>query len=651
MQKFLVAVILICVPCLIGKAQDDVLMTIDGMPVSLSDFERVYNKNSDVPGYESIAVEEYLDMYINFRLKVLEAERLGYDTMQSFVNELNGYREQLAESYLIDQQVIDRLIEDAYDRTIHEVDASHILIRLPNNPTPEDTLLAYQKIMDVRNRIVTGEPFEDVAEETSEDGSVVNNKGRVGWFFAFTMVFPFEDAAYKTVVGDVSMPVRTSYGYHIIKVNGKRKSLGEIKLAHIMVRAGVNDDEKTLAEAREKIYHYYDLIRQGHDFGETAREYSEDLQSADNNGQMRWIRSCELPPDIEEQVIMLRDSASYTQPMRSIYGWHIFQLLDQRPLASFEEMKAVLKEKVMNDRSRIVIAETSAINKIKEQAGFVQYSENIGLLSDMLDSSVYNGQWNPVAADMHKPVFKIGEKEYLQSDLAAFISSVKHYPVNQKLQDIVDTKNREFIHNKLLEFKKQRLEEDNPAFRDLMQEYHDGILLFNISDEIIWQRAVEDSAGLMRFYEENKSDYMWKERAVVSTYTILDIAYADKIRKLAKKRQKKHWSAQDMTDLICESDSSDCVVITDAIVESGSNPVFDQMSWEKGTVQQTEQGSAIQLIAINDILPPEPRPFNDVRGMVVADYQDYLEKQWVAELRAKYPVVINKEVLEKFNNL
>ncbi len=650
MQKFLIAVILISVPCLKGNAQDNILLTIDGMPVLLSDFERLYNKNSDVPGYESMSVEEYLDMYINFRLKVLEAEQLGYDTVQAFVIELDGHKEHLAEFYLIDQQVIDRLVEDAYDRTIHEVNASHISIRLPNNPTPEDTLLAYQKIMGIRDRIMKGEPFEDVAEETSEDPSVVNNKGMESWFFAFTMVFPFEDAAYKTAVGDVSMPVRTSYGYHIIKVNGKRKSPGEIKLAHIMVRAGVNDDEKTLAKAREKIDHYYDLIRQGHDFGETAREYSEDLQSADNNGQMRWIRSCELPPDIEEQVIMLVDSASYTQPLRSIYGWHIFQLLDKRPLASFEELKAVLEEKVMNDRTRVMMAEASAINKIKEQAGFIQYSENIGCLANMLDSSVYNGQWTPVAENLNKPVFMIGEKEYLQSDLAAFISSVKLYPKSQKLQDIVNRKSQEFVHNKLLEFKKQRLEDDDPAFRNLIQEYHDGILLFNISNDIIWQRAVEDSVGLVRFYEENISDYMWKERALVSTYTFHDNTVADKIRKLAKKRQKKHWSVQDMIDLICENDTSDCVNITDAIVESGSDPVIDQMNWKQGTVQQTEQGNVIQLIAINNILPSEPRSFNDVRGMVVADYQDYLEKQWVAELRAKYPVVINREVLEQIHH-
>lgn len=650
MQKFLIAVILICAPYLKGISQNDVLMTIDGIPVLLRDFERLYNKNSDIPGYESVSVEEYLDMYVNFRLKVLEAERLGYDTVQPFVIELNGYREHLAESYLIDQQVIDRLVEEAYDRTIHEVNASHISIRLPNNPTPEDTLRAYQKIMDVRDRIMKGEPFEDVAEETSEDPSVVNNKGMVGWFFAFTMVFPFEDAAYKTAVGDVSMPVRTSYGYHIIKVNGKRKSPGEIKLAHIMVRTGLNDNEKTVAEAREKIYHYYDLIRQGYDFGETAREYSEDLQSADNNGQMRWIRSCELPPDLEEQVVLLHDSASYTQPMRSIYGWHIFQLLDKRPLASFEEMKDVLKEKVMNDRTRVMIAEASSINKIKEQAGFIQYSENISRLSDMLDSSVYNGQWNPVAEDLNKPVFRIGKKEYLQSDLATFISAVKNYPKSQKLQDIVDRKSREFSHIKLLEFKKQRLEDDDPAFRDLIQEYHDGILLFNISDDVIWQRAVEDSAGLMRFYEEIKSDYMWEKRAVVSTYTIHDITYADEIRKLAKKRQRKHWSVQDMIDLICENDSSDCVIITDVIVESGSDTMIDEMNWKKGTVQQTQQDSVIQLIAINDILPPEPKSFNEVRGMIIADYQDYLEKQWVAELRAKYAVIINREVLEQIHN-
>lgn len=649
MQKYLIPVILILVSHqTVSVAQDDVLFTIDGIPVYLEEFERVFNKNKGVPGYENMPVDAYLDMYVNFRLKVLEALRLGYDEQQAFIDELSGYRKQLARPYLQDQEMIDRLVRDAYERTVNEINASHIWMTLPENPSPEDTLRVYNKILDVRKRIMNGEVFEKVAAETSEDPSFAGNHGNLGWFSAFMMIFPFEDAAFKTAAGEISMPVRTSYGYHIIKVNEKRISPGEILLAHIMVRSGMDQDEATAGAAEEKIYRYYDLIRHGLDFGETARLYSEDTESSQNGGRMRWIRSGELPPDIEEQVYMLRDSADFTQPLRSIYGWHIFQLLGKRPPGSFDEMEVRLKDQVLADEMRMVIAEQSAVNEIKEQSDFIQYEQNIRYLLEVLDSTVYAGQWDPVVAgDLIEPVFKIGGKEFLQQDLAVYIAGFQYRPENESLEEILGRKSGEFIRDKLLEYKNNRLEDDYPEFRDLIREYHDGILLFNISDDLIWKQAVQDSAGLREFYEGNKSQYMWKERADASIYTADDAAYLDKIRKYAKRRHARNWSVRDMLNLICENDTSDCVVIEDAVFERGMHPFIDQMKWKKGVVREIQQEEGIRVIAINDVLPQEPRDFQEVRGMIVAAYQDYLEKKWVTELRSKYPVVVHEEVMKK----
>lgn len=650
MQKLLIAVIMICMPWMMILAQDDILFTVDSMPVFLEEFESVYHKNKNLPGYEHMPVADYLDMYVNFKLKVLEAERMGYDTQQTFIDELAGYREQLAVPYLCDQQVVDRLVMDAYERTLNEVNASHILMILPENPAPGDTLRVYNNMMDARKRIINGEAFADVAVETSEDPYVVINQGNLGWFYAFAMVFPFEEAAYKTDVGDVSLPVRTSYGYHLIQVNGKRKALGEIKLAHIMVHSGMDADEETNREAEEKIYRLYDLIRQGQDFGETALQHSEDSKTADNRGQMPWIRSGDLPPDIEDQVFMLHDRASYTQPLRSIYGWHIFQLLDRRPLDSFENMQTRIREMVLADNIRMQLSERSVIKKIKEQSGFIQYAQNIGYLLEVLDSSVYSGQWDQfVAGNLTKPVFEIGGKAFLQKDLAEFIAAGR-YLKSESLQDLLSRKSEAFIHNALLEYKKSRLEDDHPEFRDLMKEYYDGILLFNISDDLIWHQAVQDSAGLLKFYEAHKSDYMWKERAEISVYSVHDVTVLNQVRKLAKRRYARKWPAQDMTDRICGNDSSGCMVIEDVILERGTDPMIDRLKWKKGTVQEIQQQDHIQIIAINNIIPPEPRAFNEIRGMIVADYQDYLEQQWVSELRAKYPVVVNKQILEKIDS-
>lgn len=647
MQRILTSFIFILLSWWTVTGQDDVLFTIDGIPVFLEEFERTYNKNNNLPGYENMPVEEYLEMYINFKLKVTEAQRLGYDTMTSFVNEFAGYREQLAKPYLQDKQVIEQLVEEAYERSVIEVNASHIMMLLPDYPSPEDTLHIYRKIMGVRDRLIKGEPFEAIAMETSEDPSVGTNQGNLGWFFAFTMVYPFEDAAYKTDVGEISLPVRTQYGYHIIKVNNRRKALGEIKLAHIMIRAGINESDEIVNNARDRIDRCYDLINQGSDFGEVARMVSEDAGSSANNGQMQWLRSGQLPSDIEEQVFILKDSGDFTQPLRSVYGWHIFQLIDRRPLGSFDEMRAQLEEKVMADQ-RILISEEAIINKIKTQSGFIKYADNVEHLLQLMDSSVYLGQWNPmVLSNLIEPVFAIGEKEYLQKDLADHIANTAQYSKNESLQNILHRKCEELIQNELIEFRKQRLEEEYPDYKYLLKEYHDGILLFNISDDLIWKRAVQDSAGLNEFYQDHQSDYMWGERADLSIYTLDDSSYLDKIHRFAKKKYRKNWSDQELMQIVCGNDSDRCVSIENVKYEKGENQMAGQIRWKKGAVQEIHHENGIQVIFLNAILPPEPKQIHEARGVIVSDYQDYLDRQWVEELRSKYSVKVNEEVLNK----
>jgi peptidyl-prolyl cis-trans isomerase SurA len=614
-----------------------------------SEFERIYHKNNDVQGYEHKSVDEYLNLFINFKLKVIEAENLGYDTLRSFINELDGYREQLAKPYLQNRQIIDRQVQDAYYRTINEVNASHIMVKVPSNPTPEDTLKAYNRIMEIRKRLMAGEAFKKIAREESDDPSAKSNEGLLGWFSAFSMVYPFEQAAYQTEIGEISMPVKSRFGYHLIKVNGRRPALGEIKLAHIMIRAGKNDKEETVAKAKESIFSCVDMLRKGKLFGEVAQNYSEDAGSSRNGGQMRWIRSGELPPNIEEIVFALKDSGSYTVPLQSAYGWHIFQLQGKRQLATFEQMKAQLEERVMADE-RGKLSEQRMIARIIKESGFVMYPENIKALTDMMDSSVYSGQWNPLSAgDLIEPVFTIYGKEYTQKDLVNFMLLTKRYRKEESIGSIVKKKCDELIHNELMKSEKSRLELKYPDFRYLMEEYHDGILLFNITDEKVWRKAVKDTTGLKAFYEQNRNDYMWKERADISVYTLSDESYLKSTRKLAKKRIAQNWSAKDLISRVCDSDSIACITIEDGKYEKGETSLPGQLTWKKGSVKIIQENNICKVAIVNAIVPPILKTFNEVHGQVTADYQNYLDQQWITALRTKYAVVINQDVLKYVN--
>ena len=637
------ALLLVFLP-LTAWCQDEVLLTIGDQPVMRSEFERIYHKNNRVDGYEQKSVEDYLELFINFKLKVLEAKNQGYDTMRSFVTELAGYRDQLAKPYLQNRKVIESQIKEAYDHTINEVNASHIMAKLPANPSPADTLKAYNKIMDIRKRILAGESFEKIAREESDDPSAKQNEGRLGWFSAFMMVFPFEDAAYRTPVGSLSMPVRSKYGYHLIKVNAVRPALGEIKLSHIMTRATKNDTPDKIAQAKDKIFKYYDMLKNGTPFADVARNYSEDAGSAKSGGQMRWLKSGELPPDIEEVVYALNDSNDYSVPLQSDYGWHIFQLHQKRPVASYEKMKNILEERIMSD-DRGKIAEQSKIAEIMKESGFVKYSENIDAVAQVMDSAVYIGTWNPApAGDLIEPVFAINGREYTQKDLASYIIQTKRYRKELTLLQIARTKCDELINKELLAYESSKLEQKYPEFKYLMEEYHDGILLFNITDNQVWSKAVKDSAGLKAYFALHQGEYTWNERADVSVYTLKDAGKLNDVKKLAAKRSSKKLSSAEFIKMVCPNDSVPCMTITDGRYEQGDTAVTGKFAWKKGSVTVSDKGK--KVVFVNAILAPAPKTLNEIRGQATADYQNYLDQQWIAELRTKYPVKINQEVLK-----
>jgi peptidyl-prolyl cis-trans isomerase SurA len=630
-------------------SQDEVLLTIGDKPVMRTEFERIYHKNNQVEGYESKSSEEYLDLFINFKLKVLEAQQLGYDTMPSFKKELAGYREQLTKPYLQNQKLIDKFVQEAYDHTTREVNASHIMIKLSANSSPADTLKAYSRIMDVRNRIISGEPFEKIAKAESEDPSAKQNEGRLGWFSAFMMVYPFENAAYLTPVGEMSMPVRSRYGYHLIKVNNTRPAQGEIKLAHIMTRAGKNEDPEKIDQARQKIISYTEMLKNGVSFGEVAQKYSEDAGSSRSGGQMRWLRSGELPSNIEVQVFALKDSGDLSEPIQSDYGWHIFQLQGKRPVSSFDKMKSQLEERIMQDE-RGKIIEQAKIAEIKKESGYIEYPGNLDALTQGMDTMVYTGNWKPeVSGNLIEPVFRIGDREYSQMDLALFIIQSKRYRREESLDQITRRKCDEYSNRELIAFEKSRLEEKYPDFRYLMEEYHDGILLFNITDDLVWSKAVKDSAGLEAFFKQHQGDYYWKERADVSVYFLKDKSKLDQVSKLARQRSAKKWTTSEFINLICPGDSLPCLTVTDERCEKSDTSLTGKYKWKKGSVTVTGNDSLTKIVVVNALLAPMPKVLQEVRGQVTADYQNYLDQQWIAELRKKYPLTIDRNVLQHVN--
>ena len=654
--------LIVCISFLLGtlvvfaqKNDSPILMEIGDKKITLEEFEAIYNKNSDNKKNTKEEVEDYLDLYIKFKLKVVEAEDLGMDTLPAFTQELEGYRKQLAQPYLSDREVTEKLIEEAYERMKYDVKAAHILVKVTLEADPKDTLAAYNKIMKIRKRIVGGEDFEKVAAEVSEDPSAVKNKGNLGYFSAFQMVYPFETAAYETEVGKISMPVRTSFGYHLVKTIDKRKARGIMKVAHIMVRADKKLGEEEINQKKEKIDEIYTKVTaEDADFAALSRQYSEDKESAKRGGELPAFGAGKMVEEFETAAFALENDGDISAPILTDYGWHIIKRLELKNLESYEELYPTLKAKVARD-SRANKSKEIVIENIKKENNFKEDLKRRNDFYTAVDQKKFNkGEWKAEdVAKLDKVMFGFyptdGEKfEYKQTQFAKRLENhmSRNEPTNVDLKPYINKLYNTVVEEMTMRFKNRRLPVVNKEFRMLLQEYREGILLFNITDEKVWSKAVKDSTGLEAFYQANKQNYMWGERIDAVIYKCSNEKIAKKVEKLIKAKAKKGYSNEDILKQI-NKDSQLNLTIEEGKFTKEQNELVAKAKWENKAITKFNNENEVVLIEVKEVLAPQPKLLDEVRGLVTSDYQNKLEKEWVETLRKKYPVKIHKEVLSK----
>lgn len=623
--------------------KDAVLMNIGNTKVTVAEFENVYHKNNGKEAsVDNKSLNDYIDLFVNFKLKVKEAEEMGLDTSRSFKDELAGYRKQLAQPYLTDKDVNEKLLKETYDRLQEDIRASHILVKVSETALPKDTAEAYTKIMKIRSRILKGEDFNKVAAEKgiSDDPSAKDNGGDLGYFTALQMVYQFESAAYNTKVGTVSMPVRTRFGYHIIKVTDRRKAQGEVLVAHIMVKTNPTMTKEDSLNALSKINEIYGKLKAGSKFDELAQQYSDDKASAKKGGELPWFGTGKMPIEFEKASFAIPNKNDFSPPMRTKYGWHIIKLVDKRGLASFDDMKAELKGKVTKD-SRSQVGRTSLIAKVKKEYKFKEDLKTRDEFYKVMDTTLFEGTWNNDKAKMlTKPMFNFNDKTFSQTDFATYIYNHQSKRPKTDAKMVINQLYNQFVEESAVAYEESQLDKKYPEFKALMQEYRDGILLFELTDQKVWSKAVKDTAGSKAFYEKNKTNYMWEERADASIYTCADEKISKQVRDLMKKKK----SEKDILALV-NKDSQLNLQVETKIFNKGENEYVDK-NWNPGTSADIKsKDNKILIVITNKLLKPEPKSYLDSKGMVTADYQTQLEKEWIESLKKKYPVSIDKSVL------
>ncbi len=631
----------------LAQGADPVLLSVAGENISKSEFERVYKKNNTKDlAFDRKSIDDYLQLYINYKLKVKEAMELGMDTAQSFKDELGGYRKQLAQPYLVDKDVTDNLVKEAYDRLKWDVRASHILILCAPDAKPQDTLIAYNKIMKIRDDIMKGAEFTKEAKEKSEDKSVKDNGGDLGYFTALSMVYTFESAAYNAKLGEVTMPVRTRFGYHLIKVTDKRPAMGEVKVAHIMVKVAANANAADSTKAKDKIDEIYNKLKAGGSFEDLAKQFSDDQGSGKNGGVLPPFGAGRMMPEFDKACYDLKNVGDYSMPIKTSYGWHIVKLIERKPIGKYEEMQNDLKSKVSKD-SRSDLSKASKINSIKAKYQFKQYPKVVDEFMKVIDSTLAQGKWAiEKAGKLNKPMFsltdKSGEKKFTQADFAKYVEA--HEPKKSSSLPEVIARNlyNDFINETCMNYEESKLDDNFSEFKSLMQEYRDGILLFELTDKKVWTKAVKDSTGLADFYAKNKSNYMWPNRVNAVVYTCANSQVAKEVHATMK---KSPGIDADSLMKIINKDSQLNLQVKSGKFAKGDNDVVDGIKWEKGVTKDMTKGTQVVFVDVKDVLPSQPKTLDEAKGLITADYQTYLEKEWIESLRKKYPVKVNDDVV------
>ncbi len=701
---------MLMLPVQAQQAGSPTVLSVGGIPVTKAEFEAIYKKNNKEPQVTREALDEYMELFVNYKLKVREAQALGMDTISRFRTELEGYRKQLVKPYLIDRSLNDALVREAWERAQKEVRASHILVALQEGATPEDTLAAWKRINALRDRVLKGEDFAAVARGKggSDDPSAASNGGDLGWFSVLQMVYPFENAAYNTPVGQVSQPVRTRFGYHIVRVDGMRPARGRMKAAHIMLRSTEADPEEKRRRVEDQVREIHRRIATGElTFEAAALRYSEDDGSSTRGGELPEFSTGKMIEEFEDAAFALPHDGAVSEPVLSRFGWHIIKRLSHTPPPNFDEAQSELKNRIARD-SRAEITRTAFLRNLRKAYEVKEETKNLKGVIARLDTTVFmkgvsihdtiarrdfqagpimhgglryerelmgmlhNGRLISVRSKQYeelphtmddtlvvrdlfpgwkmdrsakalkalgKPLFSFRGLTYTQADLLTYIESGQRREPSMPLKDYVERKYQAFVDEKLLAYEEEHLEEKHPELRMLLQEYHDGILLFELTDQKVWGKAVRDTVGLMEFFNAHRDRFMWPQRHEATIYTCANAQVARELRKQLAKGVRGAELAKRLN-----KDDVLALQIDAGTYSAEERPVLKDLD-KTGLSADIPVDGQVVVVDVVRILPPAPKELDEARGAVTAAYQDSLEKAWIEELRAKYPWEVNRDVL------
>lgn len=669
-----------------------VVMEVGGQKIAKDEFmkdfmssvgERLAAKPGVTEAEKRQTLDEYVELYATFRAKLKDAYALGFDTMPNLIEELKTYRDELAAPYLIDSATLERILHEAYDRNHYSLRAAHILIMVSPDASPEDTLKAYKRIMGLRDRIMGGEDFFAVSSEEvhrqQPEAPTRPNEGDLGYFTAFDMVYPFENAAYALKVGEVSMPVRTRFGYHIIKLLDKVEMFGKCDLAHIWLMG----QDSTMR--KYEINDCYNRLVDGQDFAIVARQ-SDDRTTNGNGGLMPNATLNNIPPEYVDVAQHLKEG-EFSKPFFTQYGWHIVKMVRRDTLPPYESMVPYYKQKMTRDQRGEESRKAFTLSSMKrygiqdltqtpvpqpkgkkrKKKEPVKMQASLQQLYDIVPVEATRNRWDyndSMVTDIH-PILTMPGKSYTTLDLARYISTHQRGERPLKSEYFVNMKYSDFIDSVVMVYVDSRLEKDNPELAAVVEEYRHGLMIFNYNNAMVWRKALHDTAGFADFYARESSTkrmdnpddsvYFWKTRARVVTVNVVDSACIApaKAAKILKKALKKNKGSLEMKDMLTEAVGKKCtaprpVSVAPDLVEMGHQNLLSAGQWQKG-VYLSPKTKGYRVVVVEEVLPPMLKGQMEARGYYMNGFQNEVERKHNDMLSKKYNVKINYDVVKQIS--
>jgi peptidyl-prolyl cis-trans isomerase SurA len=646
--------ILACLPvfpvALVAQTNDPVLFTVDNVPVRVSEFSYIYSKtNQDKADYSEASLREYLDLYIKFKLKVTRARDMQLDTVDALRKELEGYRRQLANSYLVDKEVTEKLVEEAYRNMQQDVEVSHIFLNCPMNANAADTLRAYRRITNWQNLLKKGASFEQLAADSSEDQSAKENRGNLGYLTAMLPngYYALEKAVYNGKPGSVLGPIRSNNGYHLARVGAFRPARGEVEVAQILFRKG--KDEAANAHIKARADSVYAALTAGKStWDESCSRFSDDKTTSTKGGYLGFFGINRYQRNFEDAAFGIVKDGDVSMPIETSIGWHIIKRISRRPIQSLDIMRRPLSERIKRD-ARSELAKQSMIQRIKKESLYKDFPAVLDRwAAKQVDTVFLTYRWKPDPAQPKDVMMQFGpDHPYTTADFESFCASASRERMRGSgtpMREVIDQLYNSWTDDVAMQFEESQLDKKYPEFKSLMREYEEGILLFDATKQLVWDKANADTLGLQAFYDTQlQGKYMWGERARTSLYTLktIDLKTVEAVRKMAQTKP-----AAEVLEKFNKKEET--LTVLEKRYEKGKNKDLGDL-WTAGamTDSKIDEGTKTAVFyKIEAIEPPTQKALSESRGYAVADYQDYLEKQWVDELRKLYPVKVDEAVFK-----